>query len=244
MKVKLITFDVTNTLLRMRGSVGEHYAAAANKYYGATKLLFHPDRTGEVFVKAYAEATRQKPNFGYNNGVSSEDWWHEVVHKVFSNLGLNDPGVLRSISNQLYTDYCSKEKYELFPEVHGVLRKLRQNDEIKLGIISNFDERLDMILEQLEIRHFFDFVLCSRLIGAVKPDPIIFTTAQILSGVLKASEALHIGDDIELDYNAAQAVGFNALLINQKDVGEDSLIKRKTALKVIDSLTNVLDFTA
>lgn len=243
MKVKLITFDVTNTLLRMRGSVGEHYAAVANKYYGATQLLFDPDKTGEVFVKAYAEVTRQKPNFGYSNGISSEDWWHEVVHKVFSTLGLNDLRVLRSISNQLYTDYCYKEKYELFPEVQNVLQKLRQSGEIKLGIISNFDERLELILEQLEIRHFFDFVLCSRLLGVVKPDPIIFTTALILSRVKKASEVLHIGDNIELDYNAAQAVGFNALLISRKDMGEGSLT-HKTELRVIDSLTNVLDFTA
>ena len=241
MKLKLITFDVTNTLLRMRGSVGEHYASVANKYYGATKQHFDPEKTEKVFLTTYAEVTQQKPNFGYSDGVSSEDWWHEVVHKVFYTLGLRDLGILRSISNQLYTDYCSKEKYELFPEVYSVLCKLKQHDELKLGIISNFDERLELILEQLDIRSFFDLVLTSRSIGIAKPDPAIFTTALILSGVQKSSEALHIGDSIELDYNAANNIGFNALLIRRGDLKEDST-KHRTSKHIIDSLEQVLEF--
>ena len=88
MPLKLITFDVTNTLLKIRGSVGEHYAAIANKYYGATKLLFDSKQTEAEFGPAYKEVNRLMPNFGYNNLISSEAWWYEVVHRVFFNLGL------------------------------------------------------------------------------------------------------------------------------------------------------------
>jgi len=240
MKLKLITFDVTNTLLRMRGSVGKHYVNVANKYYGATKQLFDAEQTEKIFVKTYAEVVRQRPNFGYSEGISSEDWWHDVVQKVFSSLGLHDYGIIRSISNQLYSDYCCKEKYELYPEVRDVLCNLKQNYDIKLGIISNFDERLELILEQLEIRNFFDLVLCSRIIGAAKPASTMFTTALALSGGHKPSEALHIGDHIDLDYNAARNAGFNALLIRRKEIEES--LRQKSAIRIIASLEQAIDF--
>ena len=243
MNVKLITFDVTNTLLQIRGSVGEHYAAVANKYYGATKQMFDADKTEKAFVEAYKKVSREKPNFGYSSGISSENWWHELVHNVFFSLGLRDIGIMKSISNQLYTDYCRTEKYELFPEVKEVLKELRKNSNIKLGVISNFDDRLELLLDQLEIRQYFDMVLCSRLLGMAKPDARIFSTALALSGVQQPCEALHIGDNIDLDYHAAQAIGFDALLIRRGDRKVETL-KNGMPIKVIDSLESILDCVA
>lgn len=241
MKLKLITFDATNTLLRIRGSVGDHYAAVANKYYGATKKLVDKDRTEIEFIRAYKEVSRLMPNFGYDKGVSSENWWHEVVHRVFFSLGLRDISVLKSISNQLYTDYCSKDKYELFPEVNLVLSRLKKYGDIKLGVISNFDERLELLLEQLKIREYFDLVLCSRLLGMAKPAPEVFLSALHVSGVETPSEALHIGDNLELDYVAAKKAGLNALLVRRGE-SNDSNALREQSISVVDSLEGVFTF--
>ena len=239
MSLKLITFDVTNTLLKIRGSVGEHYAAVANKYYGATQLLFDSKQTEAEFGRAYKEVNLLMPNFGYNNLISSEAWWYEVVHRVFFNLGLRDIRTLRSISNQLYTDYCTKDKYELFPEVIDVLQQLKSDTDIKLGIISNFDERLEILLEQLEIRDFFDMILCSRTIGIVKPDNRIFTAALVLCENVKPYEALHIGDNFELDYIPARESGFNALLID-RDCEKGNEKQQNFTVQTIDSLECIL----
>eukprot|EP00112_Aurelia_sp_Birch-Aquarium-sp1_P006738 Seg1738.6 transcript_id=Seg1738.6/GoldUCD/mRNA.D3Y31 product="Haloacid dehalogenase-like hydrolase domain-containing protein 3" protein_id=Seg1738.6/GoldUCD/D3Y31 len=239
MPLRLITFDVTNTLLKIRGSVGEHYAAIANKYYGATQLSFDNEQTEVAFGRAYKEVNRLMPNFGYNNLISSEAWWYEVVHRVFFNLGLRDIRTLKSISNQLYTDYCSKDKYELFPEVKDVLHELKCDTDIKLGIISNFDERLEFLLEQLEIREFFDYILCSRAIGIAKPDNRIFTAALALCGNVKPFEALHIGDDFQLDYVSARESGFNALLIDRECQKVNKKLQNFTVQK-IDSLECLL----
>lgn len=241
MTLKLITFDVTNTLLRIRGSVGEQYAAVANKYYGATGKLFDSEKTEHEFVRAFKEFSRKWPNFGYENGISSEDWWNELVSNMFVNLGLKDTGILKSISNQLFTDFCCKDSYELFPETRNTITKLKQTGHLQLGVISNFDERLDLLLEQLEIKSQFDFVLCSRLIGMTKPDAEIFSSALSLAGVETPSEAVHLGDNLDLDYRAAKKAGMNAFLLRRHGSKEINL-NGNEAINVIHSLEEILPF--
>lgn len=62
------------------------------------------------------------------------------------------------------------------------LSKLRdwrdQGGGPKIGIVDNFDDRLDTILRELGIRDFFDFVVVSRLAGSEKPHSDIFHLAR------------------------------------------------------------------
>ena len=55
-------------------------------------------------------------------------------------------------------------------DVEYTLSKLRdwrdQGGGPKIGIVDNFDDRLDTILRELGIRDFFDFVVVSRLAGS------------------------------------------------------------------------------
>lgn len=240
MTLKLITFDVTNTLLKIRGSVGEHYATVANRYFGATGKWFGSEKTEKAFVHAYKEVDTLMPNFGYHNNISSEVWWYEVVHRVFYNLGLHDIGILKSISNQLYTDYCASTRYQLFPETKTVLRQLKAETGIKIGIISNFDERLDLLLEQLEIRKYLDFILCSRSVGMAKPGAKIFKTALALcDDGIQPKEALHVGDNLKLDYIAARDAGLNSLLIN-RGKKQESLHQSDPSVVCIYTLESLL----
>eukprot|EP00794_Sanderia_malayensis_P015692 gene15692-17274_t len=240
MKLKLITFDVSNTLLRIRGSVGNHYAMVANKYYGATGKIFEEDATENAFIQAYKVVSKLMPNFGYHNQIAAEKWWYEVVHRVFFSLGLRDIGIMKSISNQLYTDYCTKTNYELYPEVQHVLKTLKSRNDIKLGVISNFDERLDLLLEQLNIRQYFDLVLSSRSVGIAKPDKRIFETMlMLIGGEIKPNEALHIGDSVECDYKSAIKAGFNALLINRSNKPKAN---SSSDINTISTLVNLFEY--
>ncbi|XP_065067676.1 haloacid dehalogenase-like hydrolase domain-containing protein 3 [Rhopilema esculentum] len=239
MRFKLITFDFSNTLLRIRGPVGGYYAAVANKYYGATKMTFNADDTDMEFSKAYKEVTRRLPNYGYEKGISTEDWWYEVVQRVFYNLGLRDKKVIRSISNQLYTNYSMKGQHELFPEVLSVLKELKSKTDLKLGIISNFDERLYILLDQMDMGKYFDLVLCSKVFGKAKPNTEMFSAALVLAENLKPCEALHIGDSIQLDYLPSRQVGFNSLLI-RRDMNNEEIMENRNKIHTIDSLERIL----
>lgn len=124
-----------------------------------------------------------------------------------------DNDTLNKISRHLYALYGSKDAWILTPDSESILQKL-ENAGICLGVISNFDERLSTILHELQIIQHFKFVLSSYQSGCAKPHPDIFKLAEAKANVknLQKSEIVHIGDNVELDYNAAKNVGWNALL--------------------------------
>ena len=84
-----------------------------------------------------------------------------------------------------------------------------------LAVISNFDGRLRMILEQLGISKFFRHVFISSEIGADKPDPEIYQRALKFLD-LPANQALHVGDDPERDWKAASAAGLSIVQLDRQ----------------------------
>ena len=58
-------------------------------------------------------------------------------------------------------------------------------------------------------------MVCSGEAGAAKPDGAIFAHALETLGV-EASEALHVGDNREADYDGARAAGIEALLVDRR----------------------------
>lgn len=50
--------------------------------------------------------------------------------------------ILPTLSTTLYNKFTTSETYELYDETVRVLHELHNNRKIKLGVISNFDERL------------------------------------------------------------------------------------------------------
>ena len=94
-----------------------------------------------------------------------------------------------------------------------MLTSLRERGVV-LAVVSNFDSRLIPLLDGLGLAAFFDAVVCSGEAGAAKPDGAIFTHALAVLGV-EASEALHVGDNPEADYDGARAAGLEALLVDR-----------------------------
>ncbi|KAL1403050.1 hypothetical protein pipiens_000927, partial [Culex pipiens pipiens] len=88
----------------------------------------------------------------------------------------------------------------------------------KLGVVSNFDPRLDVLLRNMKINHYFDFVLNSYDVGFMKPTKEIFATAMKASELkdLKPSECLHIGATPATDYFGARNAGWYGLLVHEK----------------------------
>jgi putative hydrolase of the HAD superfamily len=104
---------------------------------------------------------------------------------------------------------------------------------IKLGIISNWDERLRPLLERLNLSHYFDAILISREIGCIKPGPRIFEHA-IESLRLSPHAILHVGDSPAEDLVGAEGAGMCGLLLERDNRRPDS--------KTISSLTALTHF--
>lgn len=93
---------------------------------------------------------------------------------------------------------------------------------IVLGVISNFDQQLESILEDTRIREYFAFILTSYNFGMEKPNLPIFDEAIRLMKCLREEkilphEAMHIGDRIDNDYFGAKNAGWNAFLIRHDE---------------------------
>jgi REG-2-like HAD superfamily hydrolase len=88
----------------------------------------------------------------------------------------------------------------------------------KLGVISNFDSRLDILLRNMKLHQYFDFVLSSYQAGFEKPDRDIFLKAMRMSEMkdLKPYECLHIGDTPVTDYFGAKNAGWHSLMVHDK----------------------------
>ena len=78
----------------------------------------------------------------------------------------------------------------------------------RLGILSNWDDQLEAILEEeLGINHYFDVILNSHHIGVAKPDEAAFRLALERLGA-RPDQLLFI-DDLERNTNAAAALGIH-----------------------------------
>jgi len=71
-----------------------------------------------------------------------------------------------------------------------------------------------MILEQLGISEFFRFVFVSSELGADKPDPEIFRRS-LKFMELSPNEVLHVGDDPDRDWKAAETAGLSVFRLER-----------------------------
>lgn len=103
----------------------------------------------------------------------------------------------------------------------------------KLGVISNFDSRLDVLLRNMKLNHYFDFVLGSYQAGVEKPDKEIFKIAIKASELedLKPEECLHIGNTPITDYFGPRNAGWYSLLIHERSAEK---LRQKYGEKIED----------
>lgn len=234
-KFKLITFDVTDTLLKFKRPPGIEYAATA------TALGFpniDPDKIAAQFSKNFKQMNDEYPNFGRNK-ISWETWWEKLIFNIFKSAGtsLNQDDVYR-LTSELIDKYESNECYEIQDGAVALLEKLKDTDKI-VGVVSNFDPRLKYLVESMKLPEF-DFVIGSYEVGVAKPDPRIFDVAIKLSNFSALpEEALHIGNTPELDYIAAKETDWSSVLITN---GKNDWLLKKDKINEKHVFESLQDF--
>ncbi|XP_050176067.1 haloacid dehalogenase-like hydrolase domain-containing protein 3 [Myiozetetes cayanensis] len=230
LRLRLLTWDVKDTLLRLRRPVGQSYAAEAR----AQGLRVQPEALGRAFREAYGAQSRRFPNYGRGQGLSSRQWWVDVVKQAFVLSGVQDGAALTALAEKLYRDYCSSHNWEVLPGAEETLNRCRQRG-FRMGVVSNFDNRLENILSQCSLRHHFEFVLTSEAAGVAKPDARIFEEALRLGGV-PPEQAAHVGDDYTRDYRAARAVGMHSFLLRTAGQGPEPEVPPEHVLPTLSHL--------
>ncbi|XP_051492519.1 haloacid dehalogenase-like hydrolase domain-containing protein 3 [Apus apus] len=230
LRLRLLTWDVKDTLLRLRQPVGESYAAQAR----AHGLRVPPAALSRAFREAYGAQSRLLPNYGCSQGLSSRRWWLDVVKQTFRLAGVHEDQVLTLMAENLYHDFCSAHNWEVLPGASETLSRCCRLG-LRMGVVSNFDNRLESILSQCNLRRHFDFILTSEEAGFAKPDRRVFEQALRLGGV-PPEQAAHVGDDYERDYRAARAVGMHGFLLRPAGQGPEPHVPPEHVLPTLGHL--------
>jgi putative hydrolase of the HAD superfamily len=207
--IKAVFFDAVGTLFRLTKTVGDHYA-----YVGGEIGL---DLNAQNLERAFHTAWKQMPQRAAIDGPRENDdkgWWRELVDCVLERVAPSLSELDRDNFFEIaYEHFAEADVWELYPEVPDVLQELAPR--FQLAVISNFDGRLRFILQHLSISKFFNHVFISSELGADKPDPEIYRRALTLMD-LEPSEALHVGDDPQRDWEAAAAAGLSVFRLDRE----------------------------
>src|SRR5262245_28296146 len=128
-----VTFDVGGTLIEPYPSVGHVYADMAAKH-GMPELS--PAELNRRFVVAW----KSLAGFDY----SREGWWR-MVNATFAGLVRDQEAPSPAFFAALYDRFAEPIAWRVFDDVLPALESLTMRG-LKLGLISNWDERLRPLL--------------------------------------------------------------------------------------------------
>lgn len=194
--IKAVTLDAAGTLLEPWPSVGDVYARVAEE------CGIGPVSPGEL-NRRFAKAWNAKRGFDYSRLA-----WRKIVEQTFGGLALKP-----AFFDHLYDEFAQPRCWRVYDDVAPALEKFRARG-LKLGVISNWDERLRPLLAQIGLAPYFDTIVISAEVGFHKPDRRIFDhvadTLQTAPGKI-----LHVGDSREEDLAGAKAASFEAALLER-----------------------------
>jgi HAD superfamily hydrolase (TIGR01549 family) len=109
--------------------------------------------------------------------------------------------------------------FRLYDDVIPVLKKLK-NKDLKTGLITNLEIDMKPICSGLGLDPYLDIIVTSGEAGSNKPQPEIFLLALEKAGV-NASEAIHVGDQYNIDAIGAMRAGIKPIIIDRNDMYPD-----------------------
>ena len=210
---QVIFLDAVGTLFGVRGTVGEIYSHFA-RHAGVT---VDPKVLNQAFINSFMAAPRAAfPGVDVSKIPKYEfAWWQAIAHQTFATAGVIDQLTdFGTFFRPLFDHFATAEPWFIYPEVPHVLDQWQQQD-IELGVISNFDSRLHQVLEALGLGNFFTSVTISTAVGAAKPQSDIFTSA-LAKHQCQPQNAWHIGDSWQEDYQGAITAGLTGVWLNRK----------------------------
>jgi putative hydrolase of the HAD superfamily len=214
MKLEAVTFDVTHTLLSCPG-LGQQYADVLARHGIAVAPGEIEAAIPLVWQELACSASPARDRF-LHHPKGARGFWRHFVERTCELIDAPRPSAFAAA--ELFDRFARPEAWEVAPGTHQMLADLKRRG-LKLAVISNWDQRLPVLLERLDLALPFDSFAISAIVGVEKPHPRIFETALAALGVA-AERALHVGDSLRDDVEGAQGVGMRALRLSPSGDGD------------------------
>jgi putative hydrolase of the HAD superfamily len=204
--VAAVFFDAVGTLIHPEPAAADVYAAVGRRF--SSRL--EPALVATRFRAAFRRQEERDHAGGLRTGEAREvARWRAIVGEVLDDVA--DP---EGCFQALYTHFARADAWLCDPEAEATLRALAARC-YRLGVASNFDERLRGIVAALPALRPVRHVVVSSEVGWRKPAPAFFEEMCRQAG-LPAAQVLLVGDDVVNDYEGARAAGLHALLLDSR----------------------------
>jgi len=203
--VRALSFDVNGTLIHSP-RLGEVYAEILSRH-GVAVEAAEAYRVVRSVWQEFSCTLRLGEDRFATHPDGARGWWYRFIDRVCEHLVSDPPS--RFAKSELFQRFAGPDPWDVYEEVPAVLESLHAGG-LRMVVVSNWDDRLPVLLEGLGLARFFEAIVYSAGVGAEKPFPAIFHHA-LDHLELPPEQVIHIGDRQREDVEGAQAVGMQAL---------------------------------
>jgi HAD superfamily hydrolase (TIGR01509 family) len=204
-----LIFDLGSTLLH--NPHDNHWAAALNRMRG--DLVVYLQGAGyalddpEPFLALFAAKVADYSDQRQSDWVEYSTTWILTSTLAELNLPAPPPALLRDALAAYYA--YSESLWQPVDGLHATLQALA-GAGLRLGLISNAadDGNVQRLIDNADLRRYFDPILVSAALGLRKPNPAIFQRLLLAWG-LPAAECVMVGDTLGADILGAQLAGLH-----------------------------------
>jgi HAD superfamily hydrolase (TIGR01549 family) len=244
MTIKGIIFDFGFTLFNFEDpSVEKYYECFKKGLLKSIKLLkslevWSENLAEDEFIRKFA---KQREQF-FRKGIKTKTEYptsmiYQTVLKsmyeenLIKNLDRLDVTAYEKLA-EIYHSF-EIEEWKPFPNVPETLKMLSDNEDLKLGVLSNHPNHktIENLLKKYNLFAYFDAVVTSAEFGKRKPDPEIFYYTLEKMGLTENAECLVCGDEYA-DIVGGDRAGMHTILCEriykfpyEKELESPELIK-------------------
>ena len=221
MKYKAIFFDRDGTLTYGNKEKMKWYKDMVEEWSNK-KFELDYDKMMRLFEAA------DYPKQGLKSINEEKKFWKKYYEELLKGEGVSD--LIAEKAELLFSELWCNNDRSLYDEVMEVMEYFK-NKGYKLGVISDTSPSLQITLENLGLGKYIDSYTCSDLVGAMKPEPLIYKTA-LNSLNVTALESIYV-DDYDIEADGARNLGFTSFHLDRsgKEKGQWTI---KSLKEIVD----------
>lgn len=232
--IKGIIFDYGGTI----DSRGDHWSEVIDRAYRACGLTLEREAFRDAYVFAERKLARERiilPGDNFHQLMLKKiriEMEHLAENGVIPSILLSD-GTAERVAFECY-DAARRCVAEATPVLETLATRF------PMVLVSNFYGNVDEVIRDFGIRHLFQGVIESAVVGVRKPDPRIFMLGVVALG-LEPQQVLVVGDSIRKDIEPARSIGCSVAWIKGKGwTPEEDLIEDPAQIENLGILLKML----
>jgi len=259
MKIKGIIFDFGFTLFSFENPSIEKYSDCFKRgLLKSIDLLKHKKVLEEEdkLVNDFINIFNRKRASSFRSAMKTKEEFptssiFKTVLTVLKEKGynINEDRIEKEFLEEMAEIYhsCEEEEWKPFNETQTTLEALSNFSDLKIGLLSNHPNHktIKNLLENNNLKHYFDVIITSAKFGKRKPNPDIFLHTLNEMGLEKhdAKNCIMVGDEAA-DVVGANRVGMQLILKErdyefpyEREITTPNVIKIKSIHEVLNYIS-------